>query len=70
MRGLSVEVAGDMKIDVVVASISCLGKFPTNHCELHPSRSNYNYRLYSVYSTALYTTVQYRRLRENTRLAS
>ena len=22
---------GDMKIDVVVASISCLGNFPTNH---------------------------------------
>ena len=32
---------GDMKIDVVVASISCLGKFPTNHVWLHPTRSNY-----------------------------
>ena len=28
---LTVRIAVDMKIDVVVASISCLGKFPTNH---------------------------------------
>ena len=38
---LTVRIAVDMKIDVVAASISCLGKFPTNHGRLHPNRSNY-----------------------------